>query len=92
MKIWCESCIGEGSVHQLDDDGNPYYGECESCDGKGYTENTELERLAEIGRATEKMYSNSGFMIFDVLGEYGDVQSYNCNDTIDDLLDWAKED
>lgn len=55
------------------------------------TELAELERLAEIGRATEKAYSNGGFIIFDVLGEYGEAQSYNSNDSIDDLLDWAKE-
>ena len=47
-----------------------------------WDELTELERLAEIGRATEKWFAE------------GHVMEYTGNEVyrVDDLLDWAKED
>ena len=53
----------------------------------------ELERLAEIGRATEKAYSKCAFLIYDVVEDsQQNIISYNSDSDIEDLLDWAKED
>ena len=49
----------------------------------------ELERLARIGRATEKAYSNGAFLIYDVVGnDDGSIERYNYDGTIEELLGW----
>ena len=49
----------------------------------------ELERLARIGRATEKAYSNGAFLIYDVVENYdGTIERYNYDETIEELLGW----
>ena len=49
----------------------------------------ELERLAKIGRATEKAYSNGAFLIYDVVENYdGTIERYNYDETIKELLLW----
>ena len=49
----------------------------------------ELERLARIGRATEKAYSNGAFLIYDVVeNDDGTIERYNCDETIEELLGW----
>ena len=58
-----------------------------------WEELTELERLAEIGRATEKAYSKGAFLIYDVVEDsQQNIISYNSDKDIEDLIDWAKED
>ena len=49
----------------------------------------ELERLAKIGRATEKAYSKGAFLIYDVVeNDDGAIERYNCDETIEELLMW----
>ena len=49
----------------------------------------ELERLAEIGKATEKAYSKGAFLIYDVVeNDDGTIERYNCDETIEELLGW----
>ena len=49
----------------------------------------ELERLARIGRATEKAYSNGAFLTYDVVENYdGTIERYNYDETIEELLVW----
>ena len=49
----------------------------------------ELERLAEIGKATEKAYSNGAFLIYDVVeNDDGTIEKYNYDETIEELLGW----
>lgn len=49
----------------------------------------ELERLARIGRATEKAYSNGAFLVYDVAKNYdGTIEIYNHDETIEELLGW----
>ena len=49
----------------------------------------ELERLARIGRATEKAYSNGAFLIYDVVeNDDGTIERYNYDETIEELLGW----
>ena len=51
----------------------------------------ELERLARIGRATEKAYSKGAFLIYDVVGNYdGSIERYNYDGTIEELLGWLE--
>ena len=51
----------------------------------------ELERLAKIGRATEKAYSNGAFLAYDVAENYdGTIERYNCDETIEELLEWLE--
>ena len=51
----------------------------------------ELERLARIGKATEKAYFNGAFLIYDVVENYdGAIESYNCDETIEELLGWLE--
>ena len=51
----------------------------------------ELERLAEIGKATEKAYSKGAFLIYDVDENYdGTIERYNCDETIEELLMWLE--
>lgn len=51
----------------------------------------ELERLAKIGRATEKAYSKGAFLIYDVVeNDDGTIERYNCDETIEDLLGWLE--
>ena len=51
----------------------------------------ELERLARIGEATEKAYSNGAFLIYDVVGNYdGSIERYNYDGTIEELLMWLE--
>ena len=51
----------------------------------------ELERLAEIGKATEKAYSKGAFLIYDVVENYdGTIERYNCDETIEELLAWLE--
>ena len=51
----------------------------------------ELERLAEIGRATEKAYSNGAFLIYDVVENYdGSIERYNYDESIEELLMWLE--
>ena len=51
----------------------------------------ELERLARIGRATEKAYSNGAFLIYDVVGnDDGSIERYNYDGTIEELLMWLE--
>ena len=53
------------------------------------SEISELERLAKIGRATEKAYSNGAFLIYDVVeNDDGTIERYNCDETIEELLGW----
>ena len=49
----------------------------------------ELERLARIGRATEKAYFKGAFLIYDVAENYdGTIEKYNYDETIEELLGW----
>ena len=49
----------------------------------------ELERLAKIGRATEKAYSKGAFLIYDVVeNDDGTIERYNHDETIEELLVW----
>lgn len=49
----------------------------------------ELERLARIGEATEKAYSNGAFLIYDVVeNDDGTIERHNCDETIEELLGW----
>ena len=49
----------------------------------------ELERLAKIGRATEKAYSEGAFLIYDVVeNDDGTIERYNYDETIEELLGW----
>lgn len=49
----------------------------------------ELERLAKIGIATEKAYSNGAFLIYDVVeNDDGTIERHNCDETIEELLGW----
>ena len=51
----------------------------------------ELERLARIGRATEKAYSKGVFLIYDVVeNDDGTIERYNCDETIEELLGWLE--
>ena len=51
----------------------------------------ELERLAKIGRATEKAYSKGAFLIYDVVENYdGTIERYNYDETIEELLGWLE--
>ena len=51
----------------------------------------ELERLAEIGKATEKAYSNGAFLIYDVVeNDDGTIERYNCDENIEELLVWLE--
>ena len=51
----------------------------------------ELERLAKIGKATEKVYSKGAFLIYDVVENYdGTIERYNCDETIEELLLWLE--
>ena len=53
------------------------------------SEISELERLAKIGRATEKAYSNGAFLIYDVVeNDDGTIERYNYDETIEELLWW----
>ncbi len=48
-----------------------------------------LERLAKIGKATEKAYSKGAFLIYDVAENYdGTIERYNHDETIEELLGW----
>ena len=78
MKIYCEECNGSGKLVEL----LRYREVCDKCNGQGYTENEELERLAEVGRATEKAFYFGGWI---QLPLYDDI------DTSEDLLEWYKE-
>ena len=51
MKIYCEECNGSGKLVEL----LRYREVCDKCDGKGYTENDELERLADVGKTLETL-------------------------------------
>lgn len=54
-----------------------------------HAELSELERLAEIGKATEKAYSKGAFLIYDVVeNDDGTIERYNCDETIEELLGW----
>ena len=51
----------------------------------------ELERLAEIGKATEKAYSKGAFLIYDVVeNDDGTIDRYNCDENIEELLVWLE--
>ena len=51
----------------------------------------ELERLAKIGKAMEKAYSEGAFLIYDVAENYdGTIERYNCDETIEELLGWLE--
>ena len=51
----------------------------------------ELERLAKIGRATEKAYSKGAFLIYDVAENYdGTIERYDHDETIEELLVWLE--
>ena len=90
MKIWCESCAGEGSVHQVDDNGELFYGSCFECDGNGYTENAEFERLKELGSAVENAFYKGAILVYDmVYGNDGKIIRYNYDEELDDLLKWV---
>ena len=53
------------------------------------SEISELERLAKIGRATEKAYSKGAFLIYDVVESCdGTIERYNFDETIEELLLW----
>ena len=55
------------------------------------SEISELERLAKIGRATEKAYSNGAFLIYDVVeNDDGTIERYNYDETIEELLGWLE--
>ena len=47
----------------------------------------ELERLAEIGKATERALKH-GFFVYDVVENNGTIERYNCDETIEELLGW----
>jgi len=54
MKVWCESCCGNGSILLIKNSGDiDYEAKCLDCKGEGFIEDFETERLAEIGRVTE---------------------------------------
>lgn len=49
----------------------------------------ELERLARIGRATEKAYSKGAFLVYDVVeNDDGTIERCNYDETIEELLGW----
>lgn len=51
----------------------------------------ELERLAKIGRATERAYSNGAFLIYDVVENHdGSIERYNYDGTIEEILLWLE--
>ena len=51
----------------------------------------ELERLARIGKAMEKAYSEGAFLIYDVAENHdGTIERYNCDETIEELLGWLE--
>ena len=55
------------------------------------TELTELERLAEIGQATEIAYSKGAMLIYDICENYeGEIYSYNSDADIGELLEWLE--
>lgn len=48
----------------------------------------ELERLARIGRATEKALKH-GFFVYDERYDFdGHITDFNHDDTVEDLLQW----
>lgn len=50
---------------------------------------TELERLAEIGRAAEKALQH-GYFIYDIVETWeGKLLTYNKDETIEELLKWS---
>ena len=56
-----------------------------------HVELDELERLAMIGKATEKAYSKGAFLIYDVVeNDDGTIERYNCDETIEELLGWLE--
>ena len=63
--------------------------ECWEWYNQAMDELQELERLAKIGRATEKAYSKGAFLIYDVVeNDDGTIERYNCDETIEELLVW----
>ena len=64
-------------------------GETEFSTKELYESIQELERLAEIGKATEKAYSKGAFLIYDVVeNDDGTIERYNYDETIEELLGW----
>ena len=94
MKIWCEVCEGTGGI-EYDWHNDCVVKTCEVCAGHGYTESDkptteinidyyeELERLAKIGRATEKAFKCGGELEINI-GTHG---WFYC---VGDLIDWAE--
>ena len=96
MKIYCEECEGTGEV-QIQGGVDPYHwGDCEICQGKGYTESPETQRLLEIGRATVEAFEYGGMpsISYLTLAElwpdgtaYDPIELYS----VEELLEWHKE-
>lgn len=90
MKIWCETCDGTGEL-----DNSTMYEQdtkkCCDCNGKGYTENTELERLAKIGEATEKAFKENSCVLFiDSIKGVDECYEFELIN-VEQLLEWAVE-
>ena len=66
-------------------------GHAEMCDLmlQTHAELSEIERLAKIGKAAERAYFKGAFLIYDVVENYdGSIEQYNCDETIEELLQW----
>ena len=81
MKIYCDKCNGHGNHgYVMEFEGDEGFAiKCLDCDGKGYTENEELHRLADIGRATEHIFFRGGWV---------QMMHIKDIDTTDDLMEW----
>ena len=56
-----------------------------------HAELSALERLAKIGKATEKAYSKGAFLTYDVVENYdGTIERYDYDETIEELLGWLE--
>lgn len=64
------------------------------CESKYYqckAELEELERLAEIGKATERAYYKGAILIYDIVeNNIGSIIRYNRDETVEDILAWTE--
>lgn len=91
MRMWCDRCKGSGGIDKQTMCGLPYKEKCPRCDGKGYSENTEFERLAEIGAATEKAFENDYTVELTYHNDFTDETEFvNILSDVDELLKWME--
>ena len=87
MKIWCETCKGKGSYKDVDDRNWHYTATCGCCNGRGYTEDTETERLVDIAKAL--IHVSDCEILWEFADEDYDGRAKGIYD-LDAMVRWAK--